>query len=62
MKRVAFEIEVDDDDIPYEELVDRVKSMMVDAFDHYGAPVTAITELREPDPNTYHPQRRWLVL
>ena len=61
---VAFEIELDmtkHHDMPHEEAVGRVQSIIFDSLVEHGAPVKKVIALAEPSPNTYHPERRWLV-
>ncbi len=54
MKRIAFELEVGDD-----EVIDA--SMVAYALGQQGYTTRGVRTLVEPSQNTYHPERRWLV-
>lgn len=60
---VAFEIELDmtSEDMRHDEAAARVRSIIFDSLVEHGAPVVKVTALSAPSPNTYHPERRWLV-
>jgi hypothetical protein len=60
MKRVAFEIELEDDDARIDAAT-IVDALSASRFADQASSINAVRMLQEPSPQTYHPERRWLA-